>query len=285
MILVGQSIHSRFIDGNLSKLETELEQIQAAGADSCELILHCLDVVVGGRVVAPQQEAVLKILQKYKLQYTMHMPYDINFHTKDYLDLYQAVFEAGIDFAKAAGVRALVHHFGRGPSTDGILQEAQIIKALAQRANGMLFCLENPTFFGFSGHSAGKNQKTMIDFLKQLDQENVRLTFDVGHSFLNHHGKKDLLLQELEALLPYLGHVHLHDNFGHAFPMLENDYIHRLACGAADLHLPLGWGDVPVPQVFALLKGNFSGVINLEIEERFHSYYKESVDLVRTHLV
>ena len=284
MIYVGQSVHSRYVDGNLAKLETELAQIEDAGADSCELILHCLDVVVGGQVISARQAGVLDILRAHNLRYTMHMPYDMNFQTTEFLDLYVSAFRAGINFAQTAGIEVLVHHFGKASTHDParLTQEIQVIKDFAESAPDLPFCMENPTFFtDFRGYSVGQSAESMISFVEHIGLPNVKLTFDVGHSFLNHRGNAEAVLQELAQLLPYIRHVHLHDNCGLPFAMWENDYIHRLACGTADLHLPLGWGCAPIAQALALLKGTFNGTINLEIEERFHDQYSESIALVR----
>jgi sugar phosphate isomerase/epimerase len=65
--------------------------------------------------------------------------------------------------------------------------------------------------------------------------------------------------------------------------MLNHNQKFDIACGAADLHLPLGWGKIPVKEVIAALAG-YDGIINLEIEKRFDDQYEASLDIVRRYL-
>lgn len=68
----------------------------------------------------------------------------------------------------------------------------------------------------------------------------------------------------LEAYGSRLKHVHLHDNKG----------------GSADLHLPLGSGNVDVPRAIAALKRvGFDGTITLEVftPDRHHLAYSRDV--------
>ena len=91
------------------------------------------------------------------------------------------------------------------------------------------------------------------------------------------------MLNDLQMLLPHTRHIHLHDNFGTRTMTCDHDYGQRIAFGAADIHLPLGWGKIPVVKVLQQLR-EWDGIINLEIELRFHEHYRESLSMVRRHL-
>jgi sugar phosphate isomerase/epimerase len=281
MIKCGLSVHPQWINGSLKRLEEELVEIKHAGADCCELVLHALDVVIGGRIVPKRLAAVLRVLKEYKLEYTLHLPYDLNLLCSDTSELHFNTFLAGIEFAKAAEIGLIVYHAGITRSFDesALNKEAKQIKLLAKEADGIYLCMENPPFLEDGLFSPGLNAKNMVDFFKEINLPNFKLTFDIGHSFLGHQGDGTALLNDLRMLLPYIGHIHLHDNFGARTTMCEHDYSQRITLGAADIHLPLGWGGIPVKEVLRHLN-EWDGIINLEIEQRFRDQYGESLALV-----
>ena len=284
MIKIGQSIHAWWVQGDLDRLDQEIQEIQLAGADSCELILHGLDVIIGGRIIESRQKEVLEILDKHNLEYTLHLPYNLNVLDRKMFEQYLNVFLAGIAFAKAANIKVIVYH----PGTTGIddaflfLKEAGLMRQLAREAPDILFCMENQPLFN-NESSVAKSPETMIEFCKHVGVPNFKLTFDVGHSFLANQGDKRALLNDLDKLLPYIGHFHLHDNCGIKDQMSSFDANHRIISGASDLHLPLGWGDIPFEDILSRL-GNFDGIINLEIEHRFRNHYKDCISYIRQQL-
>jgi sugar phosphate isomerase/epimerase len=142
--------------------------------------------------------------------------------------------------------------------------------------------MENGPFYQAGDYSAGITADAMMDFYGQVNLPNFLLTYDIGHGFLRLGGDNHALVRDIRKLLPCIGHIHLHDNFGIPLPMSQYDYNHRIACGAADIHLPLGWGSIPIPNVLNELAA-YNGIINLEIEKRFADQYAESLEIVRTY--
>jgi sugar phosphate isomerase/epimerase len=266
----------------MSRLREELHRIDQSGADCCELVLHGLDVVVGGRLVPVRVKTVLDLLQEYGLKYTLHLPYDLDLLNADTLNMYTDVFRAGIEFAHMANMDVIVYHAGTSErdDKDAFRVEAERVRRLAKEADSILLCMENPVILSDDIFSAGKSAECMAEFCAWTDMPNCKLTFDVGHYFLRCKGDKDELLSGLKTAMPHIGHIHLHDNFGIPLPMSEHDYNHRITCGAADLHLPLGWGTIPIKEVIAALSG-YDGIINLEIEKRFDDQYENSIQLIR----
>jgi sugar phosphate isomerase/epimerase len=107
------------------------------------------------------------------------------------------------------------------------------------------------------------NAAQLGDLLDPLPQLGLHL--DIGHANL-------MVPQNTteEILARYgnrLKHVHLHDNRG----------------GHADLHLPLGAGDIDVPRAIRALKRcGFDGTITLEVFTRDRHYLAYSRDALRT---
>jgi sugar phosphate isomerase/epimerase len=87
---------------------------------------------------------------------------------------------------------------------------------------------------------------------------------DIGHTNLSVPSNTTDAL--LAAFGPRLRHVHLHDNFG----------------GQADLHLPLGTGNIDVPKSVSALKATgYNGTITLEVFSTDESYLVHSRDVLR----
>ena len=281
MIKIGQSMHPEWVGGDLGRLDEELRQIKDVGADCCELVLQGLDVVFGGRVIQQRLDELLETLGKYEFEYTLHMPHGLDLLNSEMLDVNMGIFRAGIELALAASIKLINYHAGKTKSNDKslILKEAERIKTLAQEAPDILFCMENALFFSDDEFSAALNASDMIDFYEQVNLPNFRLTFDIGHSFLRHRGDKNALLEDLVKVLPYTGHIHLHDNCGLAMET-RGPGSGRLVSGIGDIHLPLGWGRVPVEEALARIT-DYNGILNLEIEHRFHKYYGDCFSYVR----
>lgn len=276
------SIHPWWIDGNLDRLEQELSAVEEAGADFAELVLHGLDVVIGGRLIPARLRRVQAILRRHALRYTLHLPYELNLLDRETSALYERLFLAGIQFARETGCELIVYHagFARGEAEALRRREMEILNRLLDAAGELPLCMENGPFYGAGLFSAGSSAKKMARFCRLVGRPNFRLTFDVGHNFLQNRGDADALLSDAETLLPFVGHVHLHDNLGIPLRMEENDYSHRIACGAADLHLPPGWGGIPFGRVLDVLQP-YRGIFVLEIEKRFADQYRDSLDFVK----
>ncbi|MCL2124870.1 MAG: sugar phosphate isomerase/epimerase [Oscillospiraceae bacterium] len=294
MIKIGQSMHPNWVNGDLIKLDEELRLFNKAGAECCELVLQGLDVVIGARVIEQRMRAVIDVLRRHDFVYTLHLPHGLNLLDAENLEVNMRVFRAAIDFARAAGISLLNHHAGmykiddkikldgKAPpdSNTMIKNEIEQVKSLAQEAPDIIFCMENALFGTDPEISAAAGADSMIEFYKQVDLPNFKLTFDIGHSYLWNKGDNSALLGDMAKLLPYVGHIHLHDNCGVRVGMRAAFGGNGIVTGGGDIHLPLGWGNLPIIDALALTK-DYEGIINLEIEQRFKEYYGQCIAFVR----
>ena len=51
----------------------------------------------------------------------------------------------------------------------------------------------------------------------------------------------------------------------------------ELSYGFGDLHLPLGWGDIPFDELFEKIEFPSGLILILEIQERFIEYFPETI--------
>jgi sugar phosphate isomerase/epimerase len=96
-----------------------------------------------------------------------------------------------------------------------------------------------------------ENPSILRRLLEAIDSSSLGYCLDTGHG---HIFSQVPLPEWVEALGPWLIEVHLHDN-------------HR----QADEHLPLGFGEIDFPSVFANLQGkNLQPIYTLEPHLREH---------------
>ncbi len=116
--------------------------------------------------------------------------------------------------------------------------------------------------------------------VRKVNRENMGITYDFGHAFLYYScygGGKEEFLTSIKEALPYLKHIHIHDNFGQAnVTPQDTPYINRLPFGEGDLHMPPGMGKIPYEKIFPLIK-EYKGVAMMEIEPRYEPFYERAL--------
>jgi sugar phosphate isomerase/epimerase len=89
-----------------------------------------------------------------------------------------------------------------------------------------------------------------------------------------------MVRQAVREIRPCVRHIHLHDNFGKACASYEKKQYELVATGRGDLHLPPGWGEIPMREMFELL-GDYSGVVLLELRPRYGGFLPEILENAR----
>ncbi len=134
-----------------------------------------------------------------------------------------------------------------------------------------------------AGDIAMYNYGGMIDRLveqvKGVGRDNVAITFDFGHAYIASHYYGFDFLDLIEPAMPLVKHIHIHDNFGKPAG-LDRRHMVLMPDGKGDLHLPIGWGEIPYREVFSRLRG-YNGVLMLEINPRYRDYYGDALQETR----
>ena len=126
----------------------------------------------------------------------------------------------------------------------------------------------------------GTKIEELVDQVKEIDRDNVGVTLDFGHAYLASKYYHFKFLDSIRLALPYIKHVHIHDCFGKPKVSYEEQDINLIQFGIGDLHMPVGWGEIPYDKIFRLLK-NYGGVICLELKPRYKKFYKYSLERVK----
>lgn len=287
---IGINAHSSRINGDIELLNEDLAYFEEVGFDYVEIPVHGVDGVLGGELNLKSIKKVKKALKKHNLKATVHCPNPLSLREGDF-ELNCKIFKSSIEFTSELEAEIMVYHGGnfgtfkrawqkREKNQDlAELGEVEALRSLSHFAaeRGVEICVENGTY----------PIEELVRMVEKIDRENVGITFDFGHAFLfyNVYGKKEDFLESVKKALPYLKHVHIHDNFGRLTPYFVNDplndsYIDRLPFGEGDLHMPPGMGKIPYGTIVSLIK-DYNGVALMEIKPRYKDFYPEALKTIK----
>jgi sugar phosphate isomerase/epimerase len=285
----GISAHKRAND--LSDFGAELDMIGALGVESIELPTYDMDLVVGGKVRQPQLARLKAACAGRSAAFSVHGPLGINFMDEAWrLPRHIEVLEASLEVAAEVGAENYVIHSGLAPTQQGAGIEAAYARQrewLARggdlaRQHGLILCVET-LFAGYKGEGHASSPSRLAAELAAIDHPNVLATLDFSHAYikLDFDGRRDDLVEELKALAPWSKHLHMHDSFGRQDDIWCYSEGERMAYGHGDLHLPVGWGDIPWDRIIAECEFPEGVVFNIELKERYWYAAQECVDATK----
>jgi len=285
----GISAHKRADD--LSDLDAELDMIEALGVETIELPTYDMDVVVGGRIRRPQLEALKRAVAGRDVGFSVHGPLSINFMDEAYrLPRHFEVLQASLEVAAEVGAENYVVHSGLTPRQqgDGIEEAYRRQREWLARAgdvarqHGLHLCVET-LFAGFDGRGYASTPVRLAGELAAISHPNVMATLDFSHSYLklDFDGRRADFVEEVKALAPYARHLHVHDSFGRQDDIWMFTDGERLAYGHGDLHLPVGWGDIPWETLIDECTFPEGAVFNIELKQRYWYAAQETVEATK----
>ena len=285
--VIGMSLFAGKPD--FADLDERLDEIEALGVSSIELPTFEMDVVAGGRIIGPQLARLTAACAGRKVGWTVHGPLAINLMDQPFrLPLHMQVLEASLEAAAAIGASVYVMHTGHVPAqlSAGIevayaRQREQLARAgdLA-KAHGLIICVEN-VFDWTWGKLATASASRLAREIAAVGHPFVRATVDFSHAALEAGARGGDFLAEVKALMPLARHLHIHDSFGRPDDIYMYTDGERLAYGHGDLHLPVGWGDLPWQAVMKDCRFAEGTVFNIELNRRYWHAAGECVAATR----
>ena len=118
--------------------------------------------------------------------------------------------------------------------------------------------------------------------MKAVNHPNAVALIDFSHAYIESTYRGLNFREQIRAMAPVTGHLHLHDSFGRpqgfymGFHPQENT-----ALGIGDLHMPLGWGDIDWEDIFSELDVLPGTVAMMEVRARYRSEQPESLTRAR----
>lgn len=277
-IISGVGFNAVSRDGSAESIIDDLEYYTRIGADFVEISLGSFDLVAGGRIIADRLRTLAEITKRYPLKYTLHGLVCSNYMASQTARRQIDVTKAYLEICDRLGAGILVQHSGFVRADEPWDREGadqRELDALVEVSNvaaryGVRVALENI----FTAQS-GQYRKTPAEVAKtvaSLNHPNIVATTDFSHAYIECNFRGLNFLDELRAMAPVSGHLHVHDSFGQQAGNLQYFFPQESAAlGLADLHLPLGWGDIAWDSIFSELKFLPNTVLMMEIGRRFRA--------------
>ncbi|WP_236796150.1 sugar phosphate isomerase/epimerase [Amycolatopsis sp. GM8] len=285
----------QLLRSDFDEMRSFLDEAAAAGFGYAELGGCGLGVVMAGQVQRSRLAALRDSLADCPLRLTLHSAWFSSGRTGNLLDATSASVQyqglrADLEVAAAIGAEVLVYHAGvlanrysdGAELAAGMATEREQLRDLADEAGarGIMIAVENraPTPAVLTRRSYGMRLDLVAEQVREIDHPQVSMCLDVGHAYLAASYLQYDYLAAVKAVAPLVGHLHFHDNFGRMAKQPEADAYELELLGEGDLHLPPGWGTIPLAEVLAVPYPREPAVI---IEMRHARHYAEALETTR----
>jgi len=297
----------------LNQFEHNLDTLVKMGYRVVEIGLEQFNLIINGEIKRPEFDNLKSLLKNFNLTYTVHGFLRLNLAYDERVELCRKIMNAQVEFCKEIGATCLVVHSGLESlttlrqgirhtllSNDELLQgernEVVALKVAGKLASDadLLICVENGdahlwelnviTQYGGVPSDLAKYHARLllpkiVDQLERVNHPNVAMTLDLGHLYI---ASKILGFEYLPAIKEaafWIKHLHVSDNFGNLDRNVYNE-PDRWAFGEADMHMPPGWGCIPLKQAISCLP-DFNGYVILELNEGFRDYFKNALNIAK----
>ncbi|MXQ10742.1 sugar phosphate isomerase/epimerase family protein [Microvirga makkahensis] len=288
--VLGTGISAKSGKPDLSEFARNLDRALAFGVDTIELPIFDLDLIVGGRIRRDQLESLKAICAGREVIYTVHGPLAVNFFDAPFRNRrHFEVLQASLEISAELGAVHYVMHSG----LIGVTQNDGIEEAYARqrewlaragdvaKQHDIILCVEN-LFGGYEGKVHTASPSRLARELEAIGHGHVVATLDFSHAYLNLSFTGGDLVSECAALAPFAKHLHVHDSFGRQDDIWMFTQGERLAYGHGDLHLPVGWGDIPWDALMSSCVFPQGVVFNIELQDRYWHVGQACVDTTKT---
>ncbi len=277
-----------FDDSRFEQLRQELDLAAAHGMDFSEIPIFVFDVIAGGRVLPQQLRRLKEATAGRGLGYTAHGPLAVNFMApREHLDRHLAVAKATIEVAAGIGAVHLVLHTGNMPGQDqAAIEEAYAVQRDAfaslgeiAAAHSIIIAVENIPPQEPGWHTGLPSR--VAREIEAIGHPNVRGCLDFSHAAITCAAHGVDFIAEAKALARVTRHLHVHDSFGDPLRMTTYSRSERVAFGLGDLHLPLGWGNLPWPELMAACEFEQDVIFNMELPRPYRPALQDSLRAMR----
>jgi sugar phosphate isomerase/epimerase len=294
MFLVGCKIDEIRTDGDLNAFRRDLEKYAKLGMKAVELPVHGLDAIREGVLDRRRVQEILGILQDFDFAYSVHSPNPLNLMDCSNPDLHYSVFQCSLEFAGQIGAKILVYHAGRFipeetfgipliPERDKVKErqflekEAEALLRLSEEFPGVVIGVENARPYLFhSPYCYGERLSSLKEQVERVNRPNVRITLDIGHMHMASRFYGFNSREAVKSIKDLIAHTHIHDNFGGAIYHNEKIQTHQIPFGRGDSHMPVGWAAIPFQAILSAYISSYSGMLIMELRNRYFNQLKES---------
>jgi len=277
-------------NAQISDFEKQLVFFEKIGAGSIEIPLYELDVLCGKKIVKEELNFLQEALKPSKLNISLHGSISVNLMDEEYLDDHIEILKRDIEVSEAINSKILVTHFGytnienyknKEKYKKLLKNQTEIYFKMSEyaKSHNVILAIEN--IFPFTPTSYAPLPNEIAEEISSLNHPNAKTTIDFSHAYLNCTHKNVDFIEQIKTMVPLTRHLHIHDSFGKLKKM--DTYMHSedVTYGQGDIHLPLGWGDIPFEKIFSTLSFDSNIFLNFELSDRYKRYYQSSYETAK----
>lgn len=283
IIATGFSVGSS--NGELDCLEQDLRHLAEIGVDTVELGLTSLDLIAGGRIIEERAKRLVALTGQFDFRYTVHGLVSSNFMDPATCGFQLSAAKALVELCDRIGARVLVQHGGclradqihERAGADQRERDALLELADFAKPYGVRIALENifTTEQGQYRHTPVEIAETV----KAVGHPSLVALIDFSHAYIESTYRGLDFREQLRAMAPVAGHLHVHDSFGRPQGFYRGHHPQEdTALGIGDLHMPLGWGDIDWDDIFSELVFLPETVMMMEIGPRYRVEHPASFE-------
>lgn len=275
-------------DGELDSLAVELRRLADLGVDTVELAPTSIDLISGGRIIKERADRLQALTRQFDFGYTVHGLSSSNFMDPETWHLQLDAGKAVTEICDRIGAHILVQHSGclranQLPERAGADQrEREALFELAEfaRPYGVRIAVEN--IFTTELGQYCQTPAEVAETVKAVNHPNLVALIDFSHAYIEATYRGLDFREQLRAMAPVAGHLHVHDSFGRPAGFYKAFFPQEYtALGIGDLHMPLGWGDIDWDDIFGELEFLPGTVLIMEIVSRYRNEQPDSLERAR----
>ena len=273
-------------NGDISALTDQIKMCKEAGVDSLEISIFETDVICGKKINQPELKILKNTLLNQDIDCTVHGELTVNLLDQEHFDSHIEVLKRDIEVSGEIKATHLVTHFGQ--TTNKIYENKELYLSHLKRQqecytemgeyakeHNVTLAIEN--LFPFNLDSYAPLPSEIAKQLNDIDHPNVKCCLDISHGYINCTFRNAHFIDEIKKMAPLSEHIHMHDSFGINKSMWTFMPAEDTSYGQGDLHLPLGWGDIPFEKIFTEIQFPEKLNLNFELPERYLKYFNENI--------
>lgn len=286
--IIGTGFNAASSNGEIQSLGDDLRALADIGVDTVELGVTTLDLIAGGRIIKDRAERLVALTKEFDFRYTVHGLVSSNFMDPATCRYQIDAAKALVEICDRIGARILVQHGGclraeqifDRAAADQREREALLELAEFAKPYGVRIALEN--IFTTEPGQYRQTPAEVAETVKAVNHAHVVALIDFSHAYIESTYRGLNFREQIAAMAPVAGHLHLHDSFGRPQGFYKGYHLQEnTAMGIGDLHMPLGWGDIDWEGIFSELEFLPGTVAMMEIGARYRAEQPESLERAR----
>ena len=274
-------------NGDITSLVNQIQLCKDANVDSLEVSIFETDVIVGKKINFPELKILKDTLLNKDMTYTVHGELSVNLLDQENFEDHKEILKRDIEVSGEINATHLVTHFGQ--TTNTVFENKKIYSSHLKRQqecyeemgeyakeHNVTLAIEN--LYPFLADSYAPLPSEIAKQLKDIDHPNVKCCLDISHGYINCTFRNAHFIDEIKKMAPLSEHIHMHDSFGINKSMWTFMPAEDTSYGQGDLHLPLGWGDIPFEKIFTEIQFPEKLNLNFELFERHLKYFNENIE-------